>query len=77
MDNQTLVKNSKWFKFEKGAWREATSPFKGLHLDFNAKVEAPSSGWNRSSGALEVRGGTQLIFVTPGEPDSPPLYFSD
>jgi serine/threonine protein kinase len=75
LDNQTVVKYSKWFKFQNGAWREATSPFKGLHLDFNARLEAPTSGWIRSSGALEVRGGTHLIFLTPGEPESPPLYF--
>lgn len=75
LDQQTLVKNSKWFKFEKGGWKEATSPFKGLHLNFDAKIEAPSSGWLRSSGALEVRGGSQLILMTPGPSDSPPLYF--
>ncbi|MFN8609934.1 MAG: serine/threonine-protein kinase [Vulcanimicrobiota bacterium] len=75
MDRQSLVKNSKWFKFEKGAWREAVSPFKGLHLNFDAKLDAPTSGWMRSSGALEVRGGSQLLLITPGESDSPPLYF--
>ena len=75
LNGQNLVKSSKWFLFQKGAWREAISPFKGLHLDFNAKLEAPASGWTRSNGSLEVRGGSQLIFLTPGEPDSPPLYF--
>lgn len=75
LDNQLLVKNSKWYLFQKGAWKEAISPYKGLHLDFNAKVEAPTGGWNRSSGSLEVRGGSQLLLVTPGASDGPPLYF--
>lgn len=75
LDHQLLVKNSKWYQFQKGAWKEATSPFKGLHLDFNARLEPPTSGWNRSSGSLEVRGGSQLIFLTPGGSDSSPLYF--
>ncbi|MBN9416842.1 hypothetical protein ABS71_04945 [bacterium SCN 62-11] len=75
VDSHGLVKNSRWYLFQKGAWKETGSPFKGVHLDFNAKLAVPPGGWGRSNGTLESKGGSHLLLLTPGEPDSAPLYF--
>ncbi len=75
LDEQNLVKTSKWYLFQKGAWKEATSPFKGLHLDFNSKLKAPATGWSRGNGTLEPKGGRRILLLVPGGLQSQPLYF--